>query len=58
MRDAKFFDGDKALDERDSLLCSEEKMGLLDNVDREAMEPFIRKKSEDSKERILDDWDV
>lgn len=58
MMDAKFFGGDTALDQRDSLLYSEEKMGLLDNADREAMEPFIRKKLEDSKERVLDDWDA
>ncbi|OJJ87214.1 uncharacterized protein ASPGLDRAFT_72499 [Aspergillus glaucus CBS 516.65] len=58
MMDAKFFGGDTALDQRDSLLYSEEKMGLLDNADREAMEPFIWKKLEDSKERVLDGWDA
>lgn len=56
--DAKFFSDGTALDQRDSLFCSEERMGLLDNVDRKAMKPLIRKKLEDSKERILDDWDA
>ncbi|ODM22254.1 hypothetical protein SI65_03100 [Aspergillus cristatus] len=57
MMDAKFFGGDTALEQRDSLLCSDERTELLDDEDKEAIEHFIRKKLEDSKKRILDDWD-
>ena len=56
MIDAKFFGGDRVLDQR-KLVCNEERMKLLSVADREAMEPFVRKKLEDSKQRKLDDWD-
>lgn len=58
MMNAKFSGGDIALYQRDSLLYSDERMGLLDNVDREVMEAFILKKLDYSKERILDDWNA
>jgi len=57
MMDAKFFGGDTALEQRNSLLCSDERTGLLDDEDKEAIEHFIRKKLENSNKRLLGDWD-
>lgn len=32
-------------------------MELLSRPDREGMGPFVQKRTEDSKRRVLDDWD-
>lgn len=56
MIDAKFFGGDGVLDQH-KLVCNEERLELLGDADKEEMEPFVKKKLEDSKKRNLDDWD-
>lgn len=57
MIDAKFFGGDGRALDQDNLLHIGERMKLLRVEDGEAMESFIQRKLEYSKQRRLDDWD-